>query len=181
MKRILLWLTAAAAAMLPVGALGVMAAPAVAAGTSCTENSGSITFSPGLTNTTAKIQNIVVHASLGGCTGSTVASASYVAKLKSSQPATCGSLAVAGETATGSVVVKWSPKGQGNSKGTLTLTATGGGATFAGAIGSGLFSESSFAGAAESFTPIFKPAGEPCSKKNPLKKATFSGSGVTIS
>lgn len=180
MNRILLRLSTAAALMLPVGALGVVAAPAAASGTSCTENSGSVTFSPGLTSM-AKVQNIVVHASLGGCTGSTVSSATYVAKLKSSQPVTCASLAVAGETATGSVVVKWSPKGQGNSVGTLTLTATGSEATFGGMVESGLFTGSSFAGSAESFTPIFKPAGEPCSKKNPLKKATFSGSGVTIS
>ena len=180
MNRTLLRLITAAAIVLPLGALGVAAAPAAASGTSCTENSGTVTFSPGLTST-AKVQNIVVHATLGGCTGSSVSSATYVAKLKSSLPATCASLATAGETATGSVVVKWSPKGQGNSKASITLTATGTGATFEGAITSGLFAGSSFAGAAEEFTPIFKPSGEPCSKKNPLKKATFSGSGVTIS
>lgn len=179
MTRTLLRLTTVAAIMLPLGALGVAAVPAAASGTSCTENSGMVTFSPGLTST-AKVQNIVVHATLGGCTGSSVSSATYVAKLKS-QPATCASLATAGEMATGSVVVKWSPKGQGSSKATITLTATGTGATFEGAVTSGLFAGSSFAGAAEEFMPIFKPSGEPCSKKDPLKKATFSGSGVTIS
>lgn len=176
MRRALVRLLVVAAVVSP---LGVVAAPASAAGTACSANSGSVTFSPGLTSGTAKVQNIVIKGSLGGCTGSTVTSATYVAKLKTSKPVTCGSLT--GETAAGSVVIKWSPKGQGNSNGSLTLTTTAGGASFAGTLETGLFSGDGISGALEAFTPIFQSPVEPCSKRNPLKKATFTGSAVTIS
>jgi hypothetical protein len=182
MRRMLARLTTVAALIFPIGSIGVLAAPASAAATACSGNSGSVTFSPGLTTGPAKVQNVMIHGSLSGCTGSSVTSATYVAKLKSSKAATCSTLSTAGETATGSVVIKWSPKGQGNSNGTLTLTETGGtGASFGGPIGSGLFAGLSVSGSAEAFTPIFTGTGEPCSKKNPLKKAMFTGSGVTIS
>ncbi|MHB8243677.1 MAG: hypothetical protein ACYDHN_17035 [Solirubrobacteraceae bacterium] len=181
MRRILLRSLTVACVIAPMGAVGVLATPASAAGTVCSGNSGAVTFSPGLT-TTAKAQNIVIKGSLTGCTGSTVTTAKYVAKLKSSAPETCSSLAVAGETATGSVVVKWSPKGQGNSNGALTFTTSeGGGGSFAGTFETGLFAGQSLSGALETFTPLFKSTVEPCSKKNPLKKATFTGSAVTIS
>jgi len=181
MRRILARLVAVAAALSSIGTAGIMAAPASAAGTACTGNSGAVTFSPGLTGT-AKVQNIVIKGSFTGCTGSTVNSATYVAKLKSAHAATCATLAVAGETASGSFVVKWSPKGQGNSHGTLTLTETGGtGASAAGTISEGLFSGLGVSGSAEALTPIFTGTGEPCTKENPLKKATFTSSGIAIS
>jgi hypothetical protein len=182
MRGALVRLSVAAALLTPMSAMGVLAAPASAAGTACTGSTGSVTFSPGLTDASAKLQNIVIKGTLTGCTGSTVTSASYVAKLKSSKAATSSSLAVAGESASGSVVIKWSPKGQGNSTSSLTLTETGGtGATFGGLISSGPFSGLGISGAAEAFAPSFKGSGAPCSKKNPLKSATFTGAGITIS
>jgi hypothetical protein len=181
MRGILTRLLAVAAVLTSVGTTGVLAAPASAAGTTCTGNSGSVTFSPGLTGT-AKVQNIVIKGSLTGCTGSTVSSATYVAKLKSAHAVSCAVLSTVGETASGSFVVKWSPKGQGNSHGTLTLTETeGAGASLAGTIGAGLFAGLGVSGSTEGFTPIFTGSGAPCTKKNPLKKATFTSSDIAIS
>jgi hypothetical protein len=182
MRRNLARLSVAVATMSSMGTIGVLATPASAAGTACSGSTGSVTFSPGLTNGPAKVQNVVIKGALSGCSGSTVSAATYVAKLKSAKPATCATLSTEGETATGSLVIKWSPKGQGNSHGSITLTETGGtGASLAGTIGEGLFAGLGASGGAEAFTPMFTGTGEPCTKKNPLKKATFTGSGVTIS
>jgi hypothetical protein len=182
MKRILVRLSAAAALIAPIAMTGALAAPAYAAGATCAGNSGSVTFSPGLTSEKAKVQNIVIHGSLSECTGSTVTGATYAAKLKSAKAATCATLAIAGETASGSIVVKWSPKGQGNSHGSVTLTETGGtAASITGTVTSGLFAGLGISGSAEAFTPMFTGSGAPCTKKNPLKKATFTGSGLTFS
>ncbi len=180
MNRVLTRSLAVATAVSSLGVLGGFASPAIAAGTVCATNSGSVTFSPGLTST-AKVQNIVAKGSLGGCTGSTVTSGTYVAKLKSSKAETCNSAAGVGETATGSIVIKWSPKGQGNSTASLTLTRTESGAALAGTIEKGLFTGDGASGAIETFAPMFKSVGEQCSAKNPLKKAAFTGSAVTVS
>ncbi len=101
--------------------MGVSAAPASAAGgTICSANSGTIKLSPGLEEV-AHIQNITIKGSLSGCTGSTVTGATYVAQLKTTDAVTCSALTSAGDAATGSIVIKWSPKGQGTSHGTLTM------------------------------------------------------------
>jgi hypothetical protein len=78
-------------------------------------------------------------------------------------------------------VIKWSPKGHDNSGGSLTLTTTEGGGSFAGTLETGLFAGDGISGATETFTPIFKSGVEQCSKKNPLKKASFTGTAATIS
>jgi hypothetical protein len=182
MRRILVRLSAAAALIAPIAMMGALAAPAYASGVACAGDSGSVTFSPGLTSEKAKVQNIVIHGSLSECTGSTVTGATYVAKLKSAKAATCATLSTSGETAFGSIVVKWSPKGQGNSHGSLTLTETGGtAASITGTVESGPFAGLGISGSAEAFTPMFTGTGAPCTKKNPLKKAAFTGSGVTFS
>lgn len=171
-----------AALMAPIGAMGVLAAPASAAeGTTCSANSGSVKLSPGLTSGPAQVQNIVVNGLLSGCTGA-VTEAKYVAHLKTTNAMTCSSLQTAGETATGTIVIKWKPKGQGNSNGTLTVTVTEAppAATLGGTIEKGPFSSMGISGSLESLTPVFTGKGEPCTKKNRLKKATFVGSPLAI-
>jgi hypothetical protein len=183
MRKMYIRLSLVAGLMVPVGMMGVFAGPASAAGgTTCSGNSGSATFSPGLTTGPARVQNIVVRGSLTGCTGSTVTGGKYVARLKTSKAVTCGTLITPGETAKGTVVATWAPKGQMNSQGSLTLTVTEGpGASLTGTVNEGLFSGLSIAGTLTSFTPVFTGEGAPCSKTNPLKKAKFTGSSVTIS
>jgi hypothetical protein len=176
MRTRLTRLSIAAVLVASIGATSALTASASAAeGTTCSANSGSVTLSPGLTNESAKIQNIVVKGVLSGCTGS-VTEAKYVAHLKTTNPVTCTSLLAPGETATGTVVVKWKPKGQGNSNGSLTLT----GAAIGGTVESGPFAGMGISGSLESLTPVFTGKGEPCTKKNRLKKATFVGSPLTI-
>jgi len=114
--------------MAPFGVLAASAARASAAeGTICSANSGSIKLSPGLENV-AHVQNITIKGTLSGCSGSTVTSATYVAHLKTTHEVTCAALTSAGEAATGTIVVKWAPKGQGTSHGTLSLPLTAAGA-----------------------------------------------------
>ncbi|HYM45401.1 MAG TPA: hypothetical protein VES65_04485 [Solirubrobacteraceae bacterium] len=167
--------------MAPLGAAGVFSAPASAAeGTSCSGDSGAATFSPGLTGK-AQVQNIVVHGVLTVCTG-TVTEAKYVAHVKTTNPVTCATLKATGETAAGTIVVKWKPKGQGNSIGTLTLPVTEvPGASISGKVEEGPFVALGISGTLESLTPTFTGTGEPCTKTNKLKKATLTGSPVTIS
>jgi hypothetical protein len=163
-------LSVVAAVLSPLAMIGVAAAPASAAGgTVCTGNSGSMTLSPGL-ETNAAVQNIVIKGILSGCSGSTVTSATYVAHLKTTNPADCATLLTAGEPASGSIVIKWAPKGQGNSHGTIELPLTGSpGATMSGKLESGPFEGAGIFGT--TITPTFGTCG---AKK--LKKATFVGS-----
>jgi hypothetical protein len=173
-------LSIAVAAVASIGAMSALTSIASAAeGTTCSGNTGKLTFSPGLTNESAKVQNIVAKGVLTGCTGS-VTEAKYVAHVKTTNAATCSTLLAPGETATGSLVIKWKPKGQGNSQASITVTGTGGGATIEGTVESGLFAGSVLSGSLESLTPVFTGKGEPCTKKNKLKKATYVGSSLTI-
>lgn len=129
-----------AAALLPVTTMAATAAPASAAeGTICSANGGSIKLSPGL-EAVAHVQNITIKGTLSGCAGSTVTSATYVAHLKTTHEVSCAALASAGEAATGTVVIKWAPKGQGTSHGTLSLPLTAAGAvTMSGKLENGPF------------------------------------------
>ncbi len=128
MRARLIRLSVAAALMVPVAIMGVSATPASAdQGTICSGNSGSIKLSPGLEEV-AHVQNITIKGTLTGCTGSKVTEAAYVAHLKTVNAVTCAALASAGDAATGTIVIKWAPKGQGNSHGTLTLPLTAAGA-----------------------------------------------------
>lgn len=181
MRTRFIQLSIAAALVAAMSATGALTASASAAeGTTCSGNSGSVTLSPGATNESAKVQNIVVKGVLSGCTGP-VTDAKYVAHLKTTSAVTCTTLFTPGETATGTVVLKWKPKGQGNSNGSLTLTVTEGpGATIGGTVESGPFAAMGISGSLESLTPLFTGKGEPCTKKNKLKKASFVGSPLTV-
>jgi hypothetical protein len=125
MRARLTWLIMVTALIAPFAVISVSAAPAAAAeGTVCASNSGSIKLSPGLEEV-ARVQNITIKGTLSGCTGSSFTSAKYVAQLKTTGAVTCAALTGPGEPATGSIEIKWSPKGNGNSQGTLTMPLTG--------------------------------------------------------
>jgi hypothetical protein len=163
------------AALSPAMATGVLAAPSYAAGNSegtiCGTNSGTIKLSPGLEEASAQVQNVVVKGVLSGCSGSTVTEATYVAHLKTNGPVTCASL-TAGETATGAIVVKWRPKGQGNSHGTVTVSLSRSPATLTGKLSAGPFEGRGLYG------PMSSSFGSCGAKK--LKSGTFTGAEFRV-
>jgi hypothetical protein len=176
-----LWVLAALAA--PLAVTGVVAAPANAsAGTTCAGNSGTIKLSPGLQES-AQVQNITVKGTLSGCTGATVTGATYVAHLKTTSPVSCAALSSAGEAATGSIVIKWSPKGQGNSNGSLSMPLTAlAGVSLGGTLESGLFATSSVSGTvSQSFAGACGGGGKGKSKGKKVKDGTFTGSALEVS
>jgi hypothetical protein len=139
----------ATAALLALVLVGALASTSYAAdtGTICAQNEASkVKLSPGLQATAgpeeesnAHVQNITIKGVVRGCTGSTVTEANYVAHLKTSGPVDCSVLAT-GETAEGTVVIKWRPKGQGNSHGTMSMELIGGATTIFGDLsGTGPF------------------------------------------
>jgi hypothetical protein len=164
-------------ALAAVGSVGFAAAPAGAAeeatGTTCSSDTGVATLSPGI-GETAKVQNITVKGTLGECTGATGSSAKYVVHLKTTSAVTCASFNSEGATAEGTAILKWG-HGNGNSHGTLTVT----GSPETGFSLSGTVTEGPFAGLSMSSTlsgsPVFKGKGEPCSKKNRLKRIEVAG------
>jgi len=78
-------LAALAAVPAPVAVMAVSAASASAAeGTTCSGNSGTVKYSPGLTNT-AKVQNTIVKGTLSGCAGGGVTGGRYLAHVKTAK------------------------------------------------------------------------------------------------
>jgi hypothetical protein len=163
-------------ALAAIGCAGLAAASAGAVeegGTTCSTDTGVATLSPGIEEV-AKAQNVSVKGALSGCTGSTGASAKYVAHVKTTTAVTCASFNSTGATAEGTVVVKWG-HGQGNSQGTLTVTGgPSSGFTVSGTITSGPFAGKHLS-TTLSGTSVFKGKGEPCTKKNKLKTIEVAG------
>ena len=123
----------------------------------------------------------MIKGSLTGCTGSTVSSAPYVAHLKTAEPVDCAMLS-ASNPATGTIVIKWHPTGQGNSDGTLSLPLT----TSPGARMTGQISKGPFAGLGifGTVSQAFAAAcGEPTGgkKAKKVKSGTLTGSDVFVS
>lgn len=183
MRTMFVRLSVIAALLSPLVTMLASAGPANAAGdvgTTCTGNSGSVRLSPGL-ESTAQVQNIVIKGSLSGCTGGTVTGATYVAHLKTAKPVSCAMLS-SDNPATGTVVVKWSPKGQGNSHGTLSLPLTDApGARMTGELTDGPFAGLGLFGTVSQAFP--GTCGEPTTgakKVKKLKDGTFTGSEVWV-
>ncbi len=124
MRGISVRLCVVAATMLPLAAMGVLAAPASAgtARTTCSGGSATITLSPGLTDS-PKVQTVRVKGSLSGCTNQ-VASAKFTASLRTAEAVTCGALSGAGAPASGAISMTWLPRSSGESKGTLDIPLT---------------------------------------------------------
>jgi hypothetical protein len=163
------------AAVLAVAAVGASSASASAATTETCENNASIKLSPGLSNT-PQIQNISVKGTLTNCTGEggTVTSGKYVAHLKTTEPVTCAVLAGSGAADTGTIVIKWSPKGQGNSMGSFTMPLTEQPTAIGGLVESGPFAESPITG---SVTQTYE-GGSTCGIATGTKKAKKVNKGA---
>jgi alpha-tubulin suppressor-like RCC1 family protein len=138
----------------------------------CTTNSGSITLSPGLTNTPA-VQTMKIKGTLTGCTGEPFTAAKFTATLKTAGPVSCSVLKTSGETATGTAKYKWTPKAK-PSAGTLSMLLTEApGAAFSGELTTGSYSPLAVLGTVtEGYTAT-------CIAKV-VKKGKFSGSVVNF-
>jgi alpha-tubulin suppressor-like RCC1 family protein len=135
----------------------------------CTSNSGSITLSPGVTNTPTT-QTMKIKGQLAGCSGDLFTSAKYTATLTTAGPVACSAL---NEAASGSARYRWSPRAK-PSGGTLSLSLSETpGTVFSGEVTTGSYSPLVLSGTAtESY-------GSACGGKA-VKKGTFSGSTVSF-
>lgn len=172
-----------AALLSPLLLMGVTVGTADAAGsagTICASNNGSIVLSPGL-EVTAQVQNVVIKGTLSGCTGSTVTGATYVAHLKTTKAVDCATL-TSGSPETGTVVIKWGPKGQGNSHGTLTLPLTSSpDARMTGELGNGPFDGLGvFGPVSQTFTGTCGVPPQGAKKAKKVKDGTFVGSEFRV-
>jgi hypothetical protein len=157
------------------------------AGETCEQNSGTIKLSPGLSET-PQVQDITIKGTLAGCDGpAEPTGATYVAHLKTTEEVTCStlsSLSAEPTTTSVSLVVKWSPKGAGNSHGTLVMPLTEAGGSFEGVVDGGPFAgvHGLFASAlSESFTGGASCGVPPAKgKAKPVKSGAFATSAVEI-
>jgi hypothetical protein len=143
---------------------------------------GTISLSPGLTNTPA-VQTMKIAGTLTGCAGDTFTGAKYTATLETEGAVSCSALKVVYETGaqdSGPAKYTWTPKAKA-SKGTLSMLLTElPGTAFSGEVTSGPYSPLTFSGTAtESYTNAAK-CGEKVGKKagTAVKKGTFSGSAI---
>jgi hypothetical protein len=101
-----------------------------------------------------------------------------VAHLKTAEPVTCATLAGA-SAANGTIVLKWTPKGEGNSMGSFTMDLTEvPGAPISGSLESGPFSGETISGSvSQTYTggPTCGVA-EGKKKAKKVKKGTLTGS-----
>jgi hypothetical protein len=155
------------------------AASASADTTSCT-NSGTVKLSPGL-EATPHVQNITVKGVLTGCSGveSTQTEGKYVAHMKTAEAVSCSALTGVGaaEEAT-NIVIKWTPKGGGNSMGSFTMPLTEApGVALGGTLASGPFSEDTISGTVSQTYTGGPTCGVPVGKKKAkrVNKGTVSG------
>jgi hypothetical protein len=149
----------------------------------CTTNTGTVTLSPGLTNTPA-VQTMKIKGTLTGCTGEPFTAVAYTATLETAGPVTCSVLA-AGEAATGAAKYAWTPKPKKAKapEGTLSMSlAETPSIAFSGEVTTGAYSPLTLTGTAtESYT-----GGVTCGEKvgkraaKAVKKGTFSGSAVSF-
>jgi hypothetical protein len=152
----------------------------------CAQNGGTIKLSPGLSEV-PHVQSITVKGELSGCEGPAgLEAGTYVDHLKTTEEVTCSTLAsISSEPSTApvSLSVKWLPREEGTSKGSLVLplSETGLG-EMAGSIQGGPFSSptsvqatavwESFTGAATCGVPVGKKAAKP------VKSGAFETSEV---
>lgn len=159
----------------------VGSASASAEGISCTENTGKIKLSPGLTNT-PKVQTISIKGTLTGCSSaeSAITEGKYNVKMKTATPVDCsvltGAVAVEEET---KIIIKWSPKakGQRNSIGTFTMpiSESSVGVSLGGSLESGPFSGTSISGTVTQTYTNGPTCGEATGKKKKKTKPASSG------
>jgi hypothetical protein len=161
-----------------VGVAATSASAVEETGATCATSSAVATLSPGVEEATGKVQNITIKGTAGECSGSAGTSTKYVVHVKTAAPVTCATLSGEGIAATGSGVFKWG-HGHGNSQGPFTLSGTPSSLSLSGTFEKGPYEGLS---ASDTFTgtPVFK-GGEPCTKKNKLKKIELAGAPLVIS
>jgi hypothetical protein len=153
----------------------VGAASASADTTSCTVTEGKIKLSPGVSETPT-VQNVQVKGTLSGCSGEESAFTGGKFKLheKTAEPMTCASLAtgVGAAAEENKIILKWTPKGSGNSQGPASLVVTEGTGALSGLVSEGPFIEDTISGSlTQSYT-----GGTECGLTNKkVKKGTASG------
>jgi len=151
--------------------------------TTCSHNEGKATYSPGLTDTPT-VQTARLKGSLSGCSADAYTSATYTAVLHTNGPIACSALtSEPGEPASGTLSVKWRPKGKASSStGTINIDVTSVlNATVDGTLSTGLFSPATLSGSmSETFAGAQTCGVASKSKVKPVKKATFTGSPVTL-
>lgn len=143
----------------------------------CTGNTGTLTLSPGLTNTAA-VQTVKIKGLMSGCTSEPFAEVKYSAALKTAGMVGCSALQAAGEPVSGAAKFKWTPKAKpASSTGTLGMLLTEQpSVAFSGEITAGSFSPLALSGGiSETFT-----GGSTCATKA-VKKGTFTGTTVALS
>ena len=149
----------------------------------CTSNSGTVTLSPGLTNTPA-IQTMKVKGTLTGCTGEAFTAVKYTATLKTAGPVACPVLKAAGETASGAVKFKWTPKAKpSTATGTLSMFLTETPSLrFSGELLLGFGHTEPFSGTVSEGYTGGPTCGQPVGSRpaKAVKKGTFSGSAVSF-
>jgi len=118
----------------------------------CTSNTGTVTLSPGLTNTAA-VQILKIKGTLSGCSGESFTGASYSANETTTGPVSCSVLTGAGGPASAAAKFKWTPKAKPSTGALgLPLTETAG-VALSGALASGPYSPLSLSGSvSETFT-----------------------------
>jgi hypothetical protein len=158
--------------LVTAGALG-FSATAFAKAT-CSTNTGTITLSPGLTDTPA-VQTAKLKGTLSGCTGEAFTNATYAATLKTTEPISCSLLPLAWETARGSAKFKWTPRAKASAATLRLLLTEKPEVGFSGEATSGPYSPLTFSGA---LTESYAGAAT-CSTKK-VKKATYTGSAVNF-
>ena len=171
---------------IPVGsnpaAVAITASVPTATCTNINNQQGTITLSPGLTNT-AVYQGVKVKGTLIGCTGEPFTEAKYTATLTTTSKVTCSALSGPGTAMFGSVKYVWTPKTKATT-GTFSLPLTEtAGIALSSELESGPYSPLTLSGtASESYTNA-AICGVPQGKKGVIKavtKGTFSGSAVNF-
>jgi YVTN family beta-propeller protein len=147
----------------------------------CISDGGTITLSPGLTDTAA-VQTLKIKGTFSECNGETFTGVSYTATLKTEGAVSCSVLSGASEVASGSAKFKWTPKAR-PSTGTLNLPLTETPVVaLSGGLTAGTYSPLSLAGSvSEKFTGG-STCGVPVGTKpaKAVKKGTFTGSAVAF-
>jgi hypothetical protein len=149
----------------------------------CTNDTGTIKLSPGLTDAAA-VQTVKLKGMLTGCTGEPFTEVSYKATLTTAHAVSCSALDGAGEAAIGSAKLKWRPKAKpATATGRLSLVLSEEpSVALSGETTSGSFSPLTLAGAVSETYEGAETCGVAEGKKKvkAVNKGTFTGTTVAF-
>jgi hypothetical protein len=172
MRIALVRLIVAAALVAAFAVVGTASASADT--TSCTVTEAKVKLSPGLSETAA-VQNVQVKGMLTGCSGeeNEFTGGKFQIHEKTAEPVTCSVLGtgVGAAAEENKIILKWTPKGSGNSQGSVNLVVGGSGA-LSGLVTEGPFVEDTISG---SLSQTYTGAEECGLTKKKVKKGLASG------